>query len=170
MEQKEASKKESFIYYIDWADELLKYPDELRLKIDDAVKRYVLYGEEPEDREVFYSIFGIIRKTIDRDTAKWVDIREKRRNAGLKGAEVTNSKTQQKAASYGKRQQMPTLDGKRQQKAASAAVYVNDNVNENIKENKQRKVGVLDYHTRQRLIKEHGEEEVNKMFPEPSND
>ena len=32
----------SFVYYVDWAKELLKYPDDLRLRIDDAVKRYVL--------------------------------------------------------------------------------------------------------------------------------
>ena len=63
--------KSSFIYYFDWAQELLKLPDDLRLRIDDAVKRYVLYAEEPTDREVLYSMFGLIRNRIDEDKVKW---------------------------------------------------------------------------------------------------
>lgn len=76
-----ASNKSSFVYYLDWAEELLTLPSELRLKVDDAVKRYVLYGEEPTDREVIYSMFGLMRKQIDRDADRWRDIREKRRKA-----------------------------------------------------------------------------------------
>lgn len=75
------NKKSSFVYYLDWAEELLTLPDELRLKVDDAVKRYVLYGEEPTDREVIYSMFGLMRKQIDRDADRWRDIREKRSKA-----------------------------------------------------------------------------------------
>ena len=63
--------KNSFVYYNDWAEGLLELPDELRLKIDDAVKRYVLYGEEPTDREIIYSMFGLMRKQIDKDSDKW---------------------------------------------------------------------------------------------------
>lgn len=111
-----ANKKSSFVYYLDWAEELLTLPDELRLKVDDAVKRYVLYGEEPTDREVIYSMFGLMRKQIDRDADKWNDIREKRSEAGRRGAEVTN---RQKSAN----------DGKCRQKSANSAVNVNVNGN-----------------------------------------
>ena len=76
-----ASNKSSFVYYLDWAEELLTLPSELRLKVDDAVKRYVLYGEEPTDREVIYSMFGLMRKQIDRDADRWEDIRGKRSHA-----------------------------------------------------------------------------------------
>ena len=110
------SKKSSFVYYLDWAEELLTLPSELRLKVDDAVKRYVLYGEEPTDREVIYSMFGLMRKQIDRDADKWNDIREKRSEAGRRGAEVTN---RQKSAN----------DGKCRQKSANSAVNVNVNGN-----------------------------------------
>lgn len=110
------SKKSSFVYYLDWAEELLTLPSELRLKVDDAVKRYVLYGEEPTDREVIYSMFGLMRKQIDRDAAKWNDIRVKRSEAGRRGAEVTN---RQKSAN----------DGKCRQKSANSAVNVNVNGN-----------------------------------------
>ena len=110
------SKKSSFVYYLDWAEELLTLPSELRLKVDDAVKRYVLYGEEPTDREVIYSMFGLMRKQIDRDADKWNDIQVKRSEAGRRGAEVTN---RQKSAN----------DGKCRQKSANSAVNVNVNGN-----------------------------------------
>lgn len=71
MQQKE---KSNFLYYTDWAEQLLSFPADLRLKIDDAVKRYVLYGEEPTDRDVLYSMFGLMRTQIDRDRAKYADV------------------------------------------------------------------------------------------------
>ena len=71
MSRRDGSGKPNFLYYTDWAEQLLTFPDDLRLKIDDAVKRYVLYGEEPTDREVIYSMFGLMREQIDRDRAKY---------------------------------------------------------------------------------------------------
>lgn len=56
-----------FPYYAEWAQQLLAIPADLRIRIDDAVKRYVLYGEEPQDREVLYSMFAFMRAQIDRD-------------------------------------------------------------------------------------------------------
>ncbi len=56
-----------FPYYAEWAERLLEIPADLRTKIDDAVKRYVLYGEEPQDREVLYSMFALMRAQIDKD-------------------------------------------------------------------------------------------------------
>ena len=105
----------SFVYYVDWARELLNYPDELRLKIDDAIKRYVLFGEEPTDAAVKFSVFGLIRGQIDRDFEKWQNIKKKRSEAGAKGAEAANA-------------------GKSRQKSANPAVNVNENVNVNVNE------------------------------------
>lgn len=113
--------KTSFVYYLDWAEQLLTLPAELRLKIDDAIKRYVLYGEEPTDREVLYSMFGLIRMQIDRDVEKWNGIREKRSIAGAKGAKVTNQKAAKAA----------NADLCRQ-KSANPAVNANVNVNDNV--------------------------------------
>ena len=113
------SGKTSFVYYLEWADELLKLPEDLRLKIDDAIKRYVLYGEEPTDREVLYSMFGLMRKQIDRDAEKWNDIRCKRREAGAKGAAVTNRQKSANSANA----------AKSRQKSANSAVNVDANVN-----------------------------------------
>ncbi len=120
--------KNSFVYYNDWAEGLLELPDELRLKIDDAVKRYVLYGEEPTDREIIYSMFGLMRKQIDKDSDKWNEVRNKRSEAGKKGAEATH---RQKSANVGKCHQVPADVSKSRQKSANSAVNVNVNVSSN---------------------------------------
>lgn len=122
--------KKSFIYYHDWAEELLKYPDDLRLKIDDAIKRYVLYGEEPTDREIIFSIFGIIRKQLDRNSEKWDSIKKKRAEAGRKGALKTNQ------IRWGDNEQKSAKSANAdisQQKSAKSAV--NGNVNVNVNDN-----------------------------------
>lgn len=120
-----ASNKSSFVYYLDWAEELLILPDELRLKVDDAVKRYVLYGEEPTDREVIYSMFGLMRKQIDRDAERWEDIRGKRSHAAR--------------CKWMHMQQMQQVDA---HGGVNVNVNVNDNVStdvDNIKENNKKK-------------------------------
>lgn len=70
----------AFMYYFDWAEELLKLPDELRLKIDDAMKRFVLYGEEPSDPIVIYSMFGLMRRQAEEDMRVYQEKCEKNRN------------------------------------------------------------------------------------------
>ena len=85
MSRRDGSEKTNFLYYTDWAEQLLTFPDGLRLKIDDAVKRYVLYGEEPTDREVIYSMFGLMRAQIDRDRAKyWNTCQKNAENARIR--------------------------------------------------------------------------------------
>mgnify|MGYP001536487631 CR=1 FL=1 len=74
MTNTQQKEKPNFLYYTDWAEQLLSFPADLRLKIDDAVKRYVLYGEEPTDRDVLYPMFGLMRAQIDRDRAKYADV------------------------------------------------------------------------------------------------
>lgn len=57
----------AFLYYFEWAEQMLQLPDELRLKIDDAMKRFVLYGEEPQDPMIIYSMFGLMRNRAEAD-------------------------------------------------------------------------------------------------------
>lgn len=116
----------SFVYYKDWAELLLTFPDELRLKIDDAVKRYVLYGEEPTDREVIYSMFGLMRTQIDRDTEKYDEICKKRGEAGKchKGNQYTRP--------LGRLEQMEQMEQKSQ-----VGTNGTDNDNDNDNENKE---------------------------------
>lgn len=125
------SGKSSFVYYRDWADELMKLPDDLRLRIDDAVKRYVFYGEEPTDREVLYSMFGLMRARIDRDNAKYAEVRAKRSAAGTAGNRKRWGEQSQKVANIANARNAKQSD----QKVANIAVNVNGNVNDNVNDN-----------------------------------
>lgn len=78
----------AYVYYFDWAEALLEMPADIRLKIDDAIKRYALYGEEPDDPAVKYSIFALIRPTLDRNSTEYSErcerVRKARSEAGKK--------------------------------------------------------------------------------------
>lgn len=81
----------AYVYYFDWAEALLEMPADIRLKIDDAIKRYALYGEEPDDPAVKYSIFALIRPTLDRNSTEYSErcerVRKARSEAGRRGNE-----------------------------------------------------------------------------------
>lgn len=100
--------RKAFLYYTDWAEAMLALPDDLRLKIDDAIKRYVLYGEEPDDSYVKYSMYSMMRIKIDKDTEAYAErcnaISEVRSEAGKKGNEKRwkNSHPSQNIANYRK--------------------------------------------------------------------
>ena len=94
----------AFLYYTDWAEAMLSLPDDLRLKIDDAIKRYVLYGEEPDDNYIKYSMYSMMRMKIEKDTEAYAErckaISEVRSDAGKKGNEKRwgNSQSSQTVA------------------------------------------------------------------------
>ena len=89
----------AFVYYFDWAETLLDMPADMRLKIDDAIKRYALYGEEPTDPAVKYSPFALIRQQIDRNNGEYAErcerTRQARSEAGRKGNEKRWGKVSQ---------------------------------------------------------------------------
>ena len=119
---KQAWQKCNFLYYTDWAEQLLTFPAELRLKIDDAVKRYVLYGEEPTDREVIYSMFGLMRAQIDRNRDKYYETCKKNSDNARKRWEC--ERMQSDATAYG-RMRANAMDANNDND--------NDNDNDNIK-------------------------------------
>lgn len=106
------SNRTCFLYYKDWAELLLKMPEDLRHRIDDAVKKYVLYGEEPTDTEVLYSMFGIMRQQIDRDDAKWEQTRLERVEYGRLGGLAKASIRQNKLARVGYKVKVEGKDNK----------------------------------------------------------
>lgn len=80
MNKVEGFKRNAFLYYNDWAKEMLSLPDDLRLKIDDAIKRFVLYGEEPNDPSVLYSMFSLMRSRLVKDNEEYIAKCEKNRD------------------------------------------------------------------------------------------
>lgn len=82
----------AYVYYFDWAEALLEMPADIRLKIDDAIKRYALYGEEPDDPAVKYSIFALIRPTLDRNSTEYSERCERVRKARSEAGKLGNEK------------------------------------------------------------------------------
>lgn len=108
--------KDSIIIYRDWWEAIKKLPTaEMQLDALFAVLDYGFDGIETKD-EIISAITALMRSGLDRDKNKWEDIKEKRREAGRKGALKTNEKRwnndsrqkSAKSANAEQNQQMPT--------------------------------------------------------------
>ena len=70
----------------EWADTLMKLPEELRLKVCNALFNYILTGEDPEDASILYSPYLAIKTTIESDKENYnKSIVERNRINGQKG-------------------------------------------------------------------------------------
>ena len=78
-----AKQEEGFVFRYVWAEELLKLPENLRGKINDAIQRFAVYGEEPEDDYLKYTMYAVIRSQIIRDREKYESTCEERRRAAM---------------------------------------------------------------------------------------
>lgn len=68
---KTETREQAFLFRYSWAEELQNMPEQLRNKINDAIQRFALYGEEPKDATVKYSMFSVIRNQILRDREEY---------------------------------------------------------------------------------------------------
>ena len=127
--------KKSVILYTEWAQPLKALSLEDKGRIFDAILSYSETGETPHfDSTAAEMAFSFIRLRLDENAQKWSDVRQKRREAGRRGALVTNSKNQQsqtKAANADFAETVPANVGKKRQSPANPAVNVNVNANVN---------------------------------------
>ena len=127
--------KKSVILYTEWAQPLKALSLEDKGRIFDAILSYSETGETPHfDSAAAEMAFSFIRLRLDENAKKWTDVRQKRREAGRRGALVTNSKNQQipaKAANADFAETNPANVGKERQNTANSAVNVNVNANVN---------------------------------------
>lgn len=66
--------RKSFVFYLDWCRLLLDdMPDVMRHKVLDAVLRYSLTGEEPDEVDVRFSAFSLMRMQLDRDAERYAE-------------------------------------------------------------------------------------------------
>lgn len=56
MTNTQQKEKPNFLYYTDWAEQLLSFPADLRLKIDDAVKNDTYYTAKSRPIEMFCTL------------------------------------------------------------------------------------------------------------------
>lgn len=127
--------KKSVILYTEWAQPLKTLSLEDKGRIFDAILSYSETGETPHfDSAAAEMAFSFIRLRLDENAQKWANVRQKRREAGRRGALVTNSKNQQNSenpANADFAEMNPANVGKKRQSPANPAVNVNVNANVN---------------------------------------
>lgn len=109
--------RESFVFHKDWYYAIKKRSPQLRTEIYDAIMEKVFEGTQKELSEVASVVMDLILPQIDRDTAKWLDIKAKRRESGRQGGLA-------KQANATKCYQMLPNDSKSKQNVANLPVSV----------------------------------------------
>lgn len=104
--------KDTLILYRDWWEAIKSLPANLQLEAYNSICEYAFEGTQPTE-PMICAVTALMRSAIDRDKAKWEDVRRKRAEAGRRGAIKTNTikssqQTRQKSANTDKCQQMPT--------------------------------------------------------------
>ena len=74
--------RESFIFHKDWYNAISQLDNDLRLELYDAIMRKAFYSEPPNLSSMGNLAMSFIEPQIERDFDRWLDIREKRSNAG----------------------------------------------------------------------------------------
>lgn len=117
--------KKSFVLYTDMKTPLTLLTNEQRGELLMSLFDYAETGKLPEFDGALEMAFTFIRQQLDRDAAAWEETRQRRSEAGRKGAAATN----------GKGRQSPAMPNNAEQCPANPAVTVNENVNATVNEN-----------------------------------
>lgn len=104
--------KETLIIYRDWWEAIKSLPTDLQLDAFNSICEYAFEGKEPENPMII-AVTALMRSAIDRDKAKWDNVREKRRAAGQRGLQKRWGKSPEQSenpesANVDQNQQMPT--------------------------------------------------------------
>ena len=128
--------KESFILYNSFYEPIKALKNEQLGKLLRAIFDYTINGEITQDNEIIVA-FMFIKNQLDRDSEKWEDERNKRKEAGRLGG-IKRALNQQQKLSSKSKQCLGVLKSAKQSQANQADnvdvnvdVYVNDNVNVN---------------------------------------
>lgn len=121
--------RKSFIFHRDWYNAISQLDKDLRLELYDAIMRKALYNEPPSLLPMGSLAMSFIEPQIERDFDKWLDIREKRSNAGKAHKGNQHSvvrQTKQKQTNGTSVPSVPTL--KQNGTNGTVSVSVSDNV------------------------------------------
>lgn len=119
--------RESFIFHKDWYNAISQLDKDLRLELYDAIMRKALYNEPPSLSPMGNLAMSFIEPQIERDFDKWLDIREKRSNAGKahKGNQYSMMEQMEHKQTNGT--SVPILE-QTEQDGTNGTVSVSDNV------------------------------------------
>ena len=120
--------RETFVFYKDWLNVIRDLPSEVQLEVYQAITEYAIYGNLIELKPLAKVAFGFVKQTIDRDTQKYISIKEKRKEAGAKGGRPL--KTNELEESKEKQKKQLVFEKSKKSKSP-LKVNVNDNVNVN---------------------------------------
>ena len=119
--------RETFVFYKDWLNVIRDLPSEVQLEVYQAITEYAIYGNLIELKPLAKVAFGFVKQTIDRDTQKYISIKEKRKEAGAKGGRPLKTNELEES----KEKQKKQLVFEKSKKSKSPLnVNVNDNVND----------------------------------------
>lgn len=131
--------KRSFVFNIDWRDVLMDYPAEVRYEVYDAIIEYAASGKLLELKPLAKMAFSFIKKEMDFNNERYLEIVAKRSEAGRKGMSARYS---------GKKEEQDVIKltkGNKTNKSYQTVTNVTsdnktnyneyDNDNDNIKEN-----------------------------------
>ena len=120
--------RDTFVFYKDWLNVIRDLPSEVQLEVYQAIAEYAIYGNLIELKPLAKVAFGFVKQTIDRDTQKYISIKEKRKEAGAKGGRPLKINELEES----KEKQKKQLVFEKSKKSKSP---LNDNVNDNVNVN-----------------------------------
>ena len=133
--------RETFVFYKDWLNVIRDLPSEVQLEVYQAIAEYAIYGNLIELKPLAKVAFGFVKQTIDRDTQKYISIKEKRKEAGAKGGRPLKNKDLEESKEKQKNQLLFEKS-----KKSKSPLNVNDNVNDiSFLEKKKQKSVCVDF-------------------------
>ena len=137
--------RETFVFYKDWLNVIRDLPSEVQLEVYQAIAEYAIYGNLIELKPLAKVAFGFVKQTIDRDTQKYISIKEKRKEAGAKGGRPLKNKDLEESKEKQKNQ-LVFEKSKKSKSPLNVNVNVNDNVNDiSFLEKKKQKSVCVDF-------------------------
>ncbi len=100
--------KDSFLIFTDNLDVVSELSDSEAGVLLKAIAQYVTTGTTPELPKLVKVVFTPIKNSIDRNNKKYIDVVEKRKQAGKMGGQAKASKSKQVLASASKTKQRVT--------------------------------------------------------------
>lgn len=85
----ETTQSRRIIFYEEWFNSVMYAPEEKRSEILMAIMQYAFTGILPQDPMVM-AVCNVMFATIDRDTTKWEETKERRADAAKRGAQTRN--------------------------------------------------------------------------------
>ena len=137
--------RDTFVFYKDWLNVIRDLPSEVQLEVYQAIAEYAIHGNLIELKPLAKVAFGFVKQTIDRDTQKYISIKEKRKEAGAKGGRPLKNNNLEESKEKQKNQLL-FEKSKKSKSPLNVNVNVNDNVNDfSFLEKKKQKSVCVDF-------------------------